>query len=132
VRITVDTNILVRAIIADDPIQTKIAQRVLVEGELVALSLHALCEFCWVARQGYGRENDSIAAAIRQLLEAGNVVVDRPAVDAGLALLDAGGDFADGVIAYTGRWLGGDEFLSFDKRAVKLLSATGAAASIPC
>jgi len=39
------------------------------------------------------------------------------------ALLEAGGDFADGVIAYEGRWLGGETFVSFDKEAVALLSA---------
>jgi predicted nucleic-acid-binding protein len=43
-----------------------------------------------------------------------------------LALLDAGGDFADGVIAYEGSWLGADSFVSFDKKAVKLMEAQGA------
>ena len=37
------------------------------------------------------------------------------------ALLEAGGDFADGVIAFEGNVLGGAEFLSFDQQAVKLL-----------
>jgi predicted nucleic-acid-binding protein len=39
--------------------------------------------------------------------------------------LEAGGDFADGVIAYAGRWLGGDEFVSFDRAAVRLQIAQG-------
>ena len=39
------------------------------------------------------------------------IVVNRPAVKAGLAILDAGGDFADGIIAYEGRWLGADTFV---------------------
>lgn len=130
-RITADTNILVRAIIADDPVQTPAAQRVLDEAELVALSLHALCEFCWVARQGYARDRNNIAQAVRQLIEADNVVVDGPAVEAGLALLEAGGDFADGVIAYTGHWLGAESFVSFDRKAVKLLNAQGVTAVVP-
>jgi hypothetical protein len=37
----------------------------------------------------------------------------RPAVEAGLSRLDAGGDFADGIIAYEGDWLGGEEFVVF-------------------
>ncbi|MCE4317542.1 PIN domain-containing protein, partial [Xanthomonas hortorum] len=49
----------------------------------------------------------------------------RPAVEAGLLVLDAGGDFADGVIAYEGNWLGGETFVSFDKKAVALLTAQG-------
>ena len=40
-------------------------------------------------------------------------------------MLDAGGDFADGVIAYEGSWLGADIFVSFDKRAVKLMQSQG-------
>jgi predicted nucleic-acid-binding protein len=53
------------------------------------------------------------------------VVTNRPAAEAGLALLDRGGDFADGVIAYEGHWLGAEEFVSFDKQAVSLLKSQG-------
>ena len=49
------------------------------------------------------------------------MVCHTPAVLAGLALLDAGGDFADGVIAFEGELLGGAEFVSFDRQAVGLL-----------
>jgi predicted nucleic-acid-binding protein len=42
-----------------------------------------------------------------------------------LAVLAVGGDFADGVIAYEGNWLGGETFVSFDKKAVTLLSELG-------
>ncbi len=66
-----------------------------------------------------------VSAAIRALLDTSNVVMNRPAVEAGLAALDAGGDFADGVIAYEGNWLGGEVFVSFDKKAVALLTAQG-------
>jgi predicted nucleic-acid-binding protein len=55
-------------------------------------------------------------------------VVDRPAVEAGLAFLDHGGDFADGVIAHQGYELGGDVFVSFDKNAVGLVEEIGEAA----
>jgi len=53
------------------------------------------------------------------------VEVNRPAVEAGLLMLDTGGDFADGVIAYEGHWLGGETFVSFDKKAVAHLMAQG-------
>jgi hypothetical protein len=52
--------------------------------------------------------------------------VDRPAVDAGLAVFEAGGDFADGVIGFEGRRLGRPIFTSFDRRAIELVAATGA------
>jgi predicted nucleic-acid-binding protein len=57
-------------------------------------------------------------------------VVNRPAAEAGLALLEAGGDFADGAIAYEGRWLGADTFVSFDKKAVKLIEIHGGPARL--
>ena len=44
---------------------------------------------------------------------------------AGLAVLNDGGDFADGLIAYEGNWLGGETFVSFDKKAVSLVVKQG-------
>ena len=65
---------------------------------------------------------------VRALLDTAKVLVDRVAAEAGLAMLDAGGDFADGAIACEGRCLGGDTFVSFDKKAVDLLLSQGHAA----
>jgi predicted nucleic-acid-binding protein len=75
--------------------------------------------------RGYGRSAAEVAAAIRNLIAGASVLVDRPAVEAGLAILDLGGDFADGVIAFEGRRLGGSVFTSFDREAVGLVEATG-------
>jgi predicted nucleic-acid-binding protein len=129
-KIAVDTNVLVRAITGDDVRQSKIAQAALAKADLVALALPALCELVWVLSQGYKIPTADIAAAIRRLIDSANVVVNRPAVEAGLALLDAGGDFADGIIAHEGRWLGADSFVSFDKKAVGLMQAHGEAARL--
>jgi len=71
-----------------------------------------------------------ILDAIRRLLRSANVEINRPAVEAGLSSLDAGGDFADGVIAYEGEWLGAEEFVSFDSKAVSLLQAQGSRARL--
>ncbi len=90
---------------------------------MVALALPSLCVLVWVLSQGYGISNVEIASTLRGLINAANVVVNRAAAEAGLALLEAGGDFADGVIAHEGHWLGGETFVSFDKKAVKLLEA---------
>lgn len=56
-------------------------------------------------------------------MNCANVVMNRPAVEAGLSILDAGGDFADGVIAHEGNWLGAEELVSFDKQAVSILQS---------
>jgi predicted nucleic-acid-binding protein len=125
VKIAADTNVLVRALVGDDERQGKIAQTELKKAELVALALPALCELVWVLSQGYKIPTSEIAQAIRRLVNSANVVVNRPAAEAGLAMLDAGGDFADGIIAYEGSWLGAESFVSFDRKAVKLIEAQG-------
>lgn len=127
-KIAVDTNVLVRAVVGDDPEQAKAAASVLTEAELIAVATPCLCEFVWVLLRVYGFSVVDVAAAIRALLAAANVEVNRPAVEAGLSVLEAGGDFADGVIAYEGSWLGGETFVSFDRKAVALLSAQGVSA----
>jgi predicted nucleic-acid-binding protein len=124
-KITADTNVLVRAITGDDERQSKVAQAELAKADVVALALPALCELVWVLSQGYKIPSAEIAEAIRRLMNGVNVMVNRPVAEAGLAQLDAGGDFADGVIAHEGSWLGADTFVSFDKAAVKLMKARG-------
>ena len=64
---------------------------------------------------------------IRSLLESAAVRVDRPAIEAGPAMLAAGGDFADGVVAFESRRLGGVSSPSFDRTAAELIAATGGA-----
>lgn len=130
VNVTADTNVLVRAVVGDHAGQRKIAQAELGRADTVAVSTTALCELVWVLSQGYKIPAGEIADAIRLLIGATNVNADRPAVEAGLAVLAAGGDFADGVIAFDGKALGGETFISFDKRAVKLLQARGAKARL--
>ena len=129
-KVAVDTNVLVRAIVADDEEQAEKAVALLDTADMVAVSLQTLCELVWVLRSAYKVSRADAAAAIRALLDTRNVVANRPAAQAGLALLEAGGDFADGVIAWDGSFLGGDTFVSFDKKAVALLTKQGHAAQL--
>ena len=124
-KIAVDTNVLVRAAVRDDPAQTDAATRVMARAETLAITVPSLCEFVWVLHSVYGYRAPMIAEAIRRLVAAENVETNRPAIEAGLTMLDAGGDFADGVIAYEGRWLGAETFVSFDKKAVEMLIELG-------
>lgn len=130
VKISVDTNVLARAVLQDDAAQARVATKVLEEASLIAVSLTCLCELVWILLRGAQLPKEQVAIAVQSLLDTKNVVMNRPAVEAGLALLEAGGDFADGVIAYEGNWLGGDTFVSFDKKAVALLSAQGQSARL--
>ena len=124
-KIAADTNVLARAVLQDDPQQGKAAAKLLEEATLIAVSLPSLCELVWILRRGAKLSKDDIAQTIRDLLVAAKVSMDRPAVEAGLAVLEAGGDFADGVIAHEGAWLGGETFVSFDRKAIDLLKLQG-------
>jgi predicted nucleic-acid-binding protein len=105
-KISVDANVLARAVLNDDPTQSRAARKLLKEASLIAVPLPCLCELVWVLRQGAKLSKDHVATVVRSLMNAGNVVVNRPAAELGLAVLEAGGDFADGAIAYEGAWLG--------------------------
>ncbi len=129
-KISVDTNVLARAVLQDDAEQANTAAKILEEASLIAVSLPCLCELAWILLRGAKFPKEKVAVAIRALLDAGNVVMNRPAVEAGLSILAAGGDFADGVMAYEGNWLGGETFVSFDKKAVALLTAQGQSARL--
>lgn len=130
-KITPDSNVLLRAITGDDPRQSRAAQKALQGAELVGLTLPALCELVWVLMRGYKIPAGEISATIRRLIDASNVTVNRGAVEAGLQVLQNNGDFADGVIAHEGRWMGCDTFVSFDKQAVRLVAATGRKTQVP-
>lgn len=124
-KITADTNVLVRAIVMDEQKQAKIAHTVLKKAETIAIPTATLCEFVWVLSRGYKIGAADIGSAVRSLIATANVETNRPAIAAGLALLEGGGDFADGVIAFEGAALGAEVFASFDKQAVDLLNRTG-------
>ncbi|WP_432284789.1 type II toxin-antitoxin system VapC family toxin [Aminobacter sp. BA135] len=114
----------------DDEIQTAAALQALERAEGIVVPLPTLCEFVWVLRQGYKRPAAEVAASLRQLLASSIVETNRPAADAGIAVLLAGGDFADGVIAFEGAQTGGSTFLTFDKKAANLVRKIGVEAEL--
>jgi predicted nucleic-acid-binding protein len=130
-KITADTNLLIRLVTKDNVRQAQSAMRELEQAELVAISSTALCELVWVLRQNYNTTPKDIASVIRLITSAANVFVDDAAVAAVLAVLEAGGDFVDGIIAHDGQKLGGDVFVTFDKRAIKELKTSGIPARLP-
>ena len=131
VKITAETNVLLRTVVQDDLVQAASAAALLQRATVIAVPVPVLCEFAWVLKRTYARGADEVAAAIEAITEIDAVATDLPAVEVGLAALRAGGDFADGVIAHQGENLGGTVFASFDRRAVAQLRSTGIAAGDP-
>lgn len=124
-RVTADTNLIVRVLTRDDPEQFEIARRTLEEAEAVAFPIVALCETAWVLRRTTRWSSADMALAFRTMLDDPRALVDRRLLNAGLALLDAGGDFADGVIAADGLHLGAESLATFDRDAADLLDRLG-------
>lgn len=129
-KITPDTNVLVRALTRDDEQQYLAAADTLQSATTIVLTVPALCELAWVLSYRYRFRRPDIAEAIRVLAAGDNVVVEAGTLAAGLSMFEAGGDFADAVIAHQGREAGADTFVSFDKTAVALLTAAGESARL--
>jgi len=129
-RITADTNILVRIIVQDDQAQAETALKLLRGADVVVLPVTCLCEFAWVLERTYALSRAQILTSLQKIIQRGNVEIDTRTVNAGLSVLEAGGDFADGVIAAAGIAMGADTFVSFDRRAVARVKAAGMSAEL--
>jgi len=133
VNFVVDTNILIRFILADDENQHKTAAKLFEKAESITIPTIVLCETVWVLRS-YKIDKKTIAEQIRAIVQSEKIILADDEVKAGLDLLESGGDFADGVIAYAGRRLSPNRsavFTSFDQTAVCLLNQNDYSAFVP-
>jgi len=124
--IGLDTNILVRYVMQDDPIQSAMATA-WIEERLSAenpgfISVVAIAETVWVLDLTYGVADQDIAAAIERLLQADVLVVEneQQVFTAMVALKKKQGSFADALIAGLGAKAGCASTLTFDRRALGL------------
>jgi predicted nucleic-acid-binding protein len=130
-RIVADTNLLVRLFVQDDLAQADLVTRLFVAAEAVIIPAVALCEAAWVLRRRYRVAREDLAAHFESLLSVETARLDEDLLRAGVALIRAGGDFADGVIAREGVSRGGGVFVSFDRDAVRLWREQGGKAAEP-
>jgi predicted nucleic-acid-binding protein len=124
--IGLDTNILVRYLAQDDPIQspkaTEIVERRLTEENPGFISVVAIVETAWVLDRAYGLSDHKIAAAIKRILQADVLLVEneQEVFAAMVALRDGNGSFADALIAALGARAGCARTLTFDRKALRL------------
>ena len=130
-RITLDTNVLLRTVLRDDAEQAEAAQDLLARATLLAIPIPVFCEFSWVLRRSYRQTARQVADTIQAICAIETVVTDNPAVDAGIKALRSGGDFADGAIAQQGENLGRSVLATFDLQALTILRQGGLAAAEP-
>ena len=114
-KIAVDTNVLVRYLVQDDPLQAAQATRLVESADTIVIPTIVLCELVWVLRRSYGYPVSEIEALLRRLIGSRQVETDYPAVQAGLRSLGRGGDFADGVIHHDMKRSGANHIATFDR-----------------
>lgn len=123
--IAIDTNVLVRLVVADDPGQARRARRLFERGE-VLVTRTVLLESAWVLASAYRLEPQRISAALRGVLGLEGVVTDAPETIAkALDGYDAGLEFADALhVAGAER---AEAFATFDERLVRRARKAGMA-----
>jgi predicted nucleic-acid-binding protein len=119
VRIALDTNVLVRYLTWDDDIQSPLSAKAIEDAETVVVSAIVLCETVWVLERAYKLKAEEIAKTLRAFVESETVQVDRPLAEAGLAALERGGDFADGLILFEADRAKVDQLVTFDQQFAK-------------
>ncbi len=124
--IGLDTDILVRYLTQDDPIQspkaTEIIERRLTDENPGFVSIVVMVETVWVLERAYRLAADEIAAAVERMLQTDVLVVEneQEVFSAIIALKDGQGSFADAVIAALGTKAGCCYTLTFDRKALRL------------
>ncbi len=123
-----DTNVFVRVLVGDDPVQTKKAERAFVRhanGDGVVLSVMVLCEIAWVLAAAYGWDRATLRARLQRLVRTRGVIVEElENVEAALDAFATGkADLADYLIAGHAR-AAGQELFTFDKRLAREKLAT--------
>ena len=115
--IGLDTNVWVRYVTRDEPLQAKLALSLIARSESIFLSRTVLLELEWVLRAVYRLDRDTIVAAMMQILGLRNVVVETPErVASALDYHRQGMDFADALHLSSA---GHRQFHTFDTRFAK-------------
>jgi predicted nucleic-acid-binding protein len=119
-----DTNVLVRYVMQDDPRQSLRASRLIESFSAEQpgfVPVVVLVELVWVLSGSYGLDRSQVATVLSTLLRSKELVVDRAeAVTQALKRFSAGGaDFADALIERLAAAAGCSVTMTFDVGAAK-------------
>lgn len=124
--IGIDTNVLVRFLTEDDPVQSPAAERFLMEQCSAAnpgwIGVIVLCEIVWVLQRGYGYSRNDIAAVLAQILRTAELEIeDKECARRALkSFRNGSADYSDNLIAQRNGKAGAIETYTFDRNAAKL------------
>ncbi len=120
----IDTNVLVRYLVQDDPEQARKATR-FIANECSAedpglVNRVVLCELVWVLETAYGYARETVALALEKILRAAELTIeDHQEAWSSLREYQDGADFADSFIAAVNRHLGCERTVTFDRKAAR-------------
>jgi len=124
--IGLDTNVLVRYLVQDDPAQSRKAIQVITKqctrDDPGFINRIALCELVWVLESAYGYSKDTIVAVLEKLLRTGQLKIeDLQAAWTAFRMYQKGkADFADCLMGTTNRLSGCETTVTLDQAASKL------------
>jgi predicted nucleic-acid-binding protein len=123
--IGLDTNILVRFLVLDEPAQSARATQImeaLSEADPGFVSAVVLAETVWVLERSYRQDRAAIARVVQELLSADGLVLEHPeAVAMAMSSVrDAGADFADALIGAIAAEAECTHTVTFDRKAARL------------
>ena len=112
----IDTNVLARFLLDDDPVQSPVAASVIAGG--VAVTHTVIVELTWLLLSRYRQPRTVVAAALREVIDLPSVTVqDTPLVLCAIDRFDGGADLADMLHIVAAR--DSDSFASFEKQLAK-------------
>jgi predicted nucleic-acid-binding protein len=126
--IGLDTNVLLRYLVQDDPAQspraTAIIEHRLTKQSPGFVSLVSILEIVWVLGSLFKRTRGEIADHIEMILAADTLEVqnEQEVYQAVVALRNGTGTFEDALIGSIGIWRGCSATLTFDQDAAKRLN----------
>jgi predicted nucleic-acid-binding protein len=124
--IGLDTNVVVRYLAQDDPVQsakaTQIFERRLTEQVPGFISLVTMVETVWVLDTVYGLTAREIAQAVERMLQADTLLIqnEQEVFTAVVSLKSGRGSFADALVGALGAWAGCGSTLTFDRKAGRI------------
>ena len=124
--IGLDTNVLVRYLVQDDPGQSRKATQVIAKrctrDDPGFINHIVLCELVWVLESAYGYSKDTIVPVLEKLLRTSQLKIEdtQSAWTAFRTYQKGKADFADCLLGTTNRFGGCDETVTFDQAAGKL------------
>lgn len=122
--IGIDTNILIRYLVKDDPVQTPEAVRI-VNGLSSAvpgwLSITVIAELAWTLRRIYKMDREGIAGIVQKLLNSNDMILEQHDTVQRAVLLfrNCKADLADCMLAVGAGIAGCERIVTFDRIAAR-------------